>query len=173
MARNLVLVLLLALALGHAKADAQTYRALAWPELLPPGEAELLVKQKTFLLQRAAPHGSLDESAATMADIQPGTFNTVKALNGTKVALKGFVVPLDFQSGKASTFLLVPYYGACIHAPPPPPNQTVLVRAPRAVALPALSAAVEARGVLEASTNASELGASAYLLRLDRINKIP
>ena len=52
----------------------------------------------------------------------------LKAVDGTVVRIPGFVVPLDDLAEEGAEFLLVPYYGACIHTPPPPPNQMVLVR---------------------------------------------
>jgi hypothetical protein len=51
----------------------------------------------------------------------------VDALDGREVRLPGFVVPLETDATEISEFLLVPYFGACIHVPPPPPNQTVYV----------------------------------------------
>ncbi|MEJ2608912.1 MAG: DUF3299 domain-containing protein [Candidatus Thiodiazotropha sp.] len=51
----------------------------------------------------------------------------VPALEGERVKLPGFVVPLEMDTKKMAQFLLVPYYGACIHVPPPPANQTVHV----------------------------------------------
>jgi hypothetical protein len=48
-------------------------------------------------------------------------------LDGREVKLPGFTVPLEGDSQETSSFLLVPYYGACIHVPPPPANQTVFV----------------------------------------------
>ncbi len=51
----------------------------------------------------------------------------VPALAGQRVRLPGFVVPLEMDEKKIGQFLLVPYYGACIHTPPPPANQTVHV----------------------------------------------
>lgn len=51
----------------------------------------------------------------------------VAALEGQQVRLPGFVVPLEMDAKKIDQFLLVPYYGACVHVPPPPANQTVHV----------------------------------------------
>ena len=51
----------------------------------------------------------------------------VPTLEGQRVKLPGFVVPLEMDARKIDQFLLVPYYGACIHVPPPPANQTVHV----------------------------------------------
>jgi hypothetical protein len=47
--------------------------------------------------------------------------------DGKTVKLPGFVVPLEMDAKTIQEFLLVPYYGACIHTPPPPANQTVHV----------------------------------------------
>jgi hypothetical protein len=52
----------------------------------------------------------------------------VSAFNGKQIRIAGFVVPLSFDQTETSEFLLVPYVGACIHVPPPPPNQIILVR---------------------------------------------
>jgi hypothetical protein len=51
----------------------------------------------------------------------------VESLDDHSVRLPGFVVPLEMDAETISEFLLVPYFGACIHVPPPPANQTVLV----------------------------------------------
>ncbi len=51
-----------------------------------------------------------------------------KALDGKPVRIPGYLLPLEFVDGKVTEFLLVPYVGACIHTPPPPPNQIVHVK---------------------------------------------
>jgi uncharacterized protein len=48
---------------------------------------------------------------------------TLKKLNGTQVRVPGFMVPLEDWEQQVTEFILVPYFGACIHVPPPPPNQ--------------------------------------------------
>lgn len=53
--------------------------------------------------------------------------DTLKKLDGQTVRIPGFVVPLDDFQEEGAEFLLVPYYGACVHTPPPPPNQIVMV----------------------------------------------
>ncbi len=49
-------------------------------------------------------------------------------LNGQNVRIAGYLLPLDTSDGKVTEFLLVPYIGACIHVPPPPPNQIIYVK---------------------------------------------
>jgi len=53
--------------------------------------------------------------------------DVLRALNGREVKIPGFMVPLEDFVEQVSEFLLVPYFGACIHTPPPPPNQIVHV----------------------------------------------
>ena len=51
------------------------------------------------------------------------------SLEGQDIALAGFMVPIEYQGSDVSKFLLVPESGQCIHVPPPPLNQTLLVDA--------------------------------------------
>lgn len=59
----------------------------------------------------------------------------VSSLNDTKVRLAGYLLPLEFSDDGTNEFLLVPYVGACIHVPPPPPNQIVFVTTDKPVKL--------------------------------------
>lgn len=52
----------------------------------------------------------------------------VDALDGKNIRIPGYLLPLEFSDKGGTEFLLVPYVGACIHTPPPPPNQIVFVR---------------------------------------------
>ncbi len=50
-----------------------------------------------------------------------------KKINNKEVKIPGYIIPLEYEGKDIKTFLLVPYIGACIHVPPPPPNQIVYV----------------------------------------------
>ena len=50
-------------------------------------------------------------------------------MEGQRVRMAGYMVPLDGAAYRTTEFLLVPYYGACIHVPPPPPHQIVHAKA--------------------------------------------
>ena len=56
------------------------------------------------------------------------TYLTNNELYGSPVRMPGYLLPLEFEGDKVTEFFLVPYVGACIHTPPPPPNQIVHVR---------------------------------------------
>ena len=59
----------------------------------------------------------------------PGEVKFNKNLEDKEVKIPGYVLPLDMYGRGINTFLLVPYIGACIHVPPPAPNQIVYVEA--------------------------------------------
>lgn len=94
----------------------------------------------------------------------------VKALDGKQVKLPGFVVPLEHEGEKVSEFLLVPYFGACIHVPPPPANQTVYVVTQKGGAVAKkLFDTVWVTGTMRAKWAGNELGDAGYTLRASEI----
>ena len=52
----------------------------------------------------------------------------VEELNGQRVRMPGYLLPLEVEGNRVTEFFLVPYVGACVHVPPPPPNQLVHVK---------------------------------------------
>ena len=128
-------------------------------------------------LQDATPtEGEMDLSmliaegsaADTMAQI--GTFNVVEDLDGLQIRLPGYVVPLDFSAeGNYDEFLLVPYFGACLHTPPPPPNQIVYVKADPRAEVKSIYEPVWVEGTLKTGKFESDTGDSAYELTLSKI----
>ena len=110
------------------------------------------------------------EGSPADAMVQIGTFNTVKELNETKIRIPGYTVPFEYGSNAMiSEFLLVPYYGACIHAPPPPPNQTIFVIAEDPIKLRDLAQAVWINGTIFTQTQESDLADAAYTIRVDSV----
>ena len=67
-------------------------------------------------------------------------------LNGQYVRLPGYLLPLEFSGKRVSEFLLVPWVGACIHTPPPPPNQIVHVKPEKPVEMGGMFAPVWVTG---------------------------
>lgn len=155
-----------------AELAARGVRELGWEELLPEGEEERLAQlyqQQMAMLYGGAP--IVEGSAADQA-IQIGTFNTVPELNGVKVRIPGYTVPFDFSADAEITeFLLVPYFGACLHAPPPPPNQTLFIMTDEAIQIRDLAQAVWIEGTLYTQTQESEVADAAYTIQMERIEK--
>lgn len=148
---------------------ARGVRELGWEELLPPGEEERLTQlyQQQMMLLYTQP---VEEGSAADIAVQIGTFNTVPELNEAKIRLPGYTVPFEFGAdAKITEFLLVPYYGACLHAPPPPPNQTIFVITDEPISLRDLAQAVWVEGTMYTQTQESELADAAYTIKMDRI----
>lgn len=93
------------------------------------------------------------------------------ALADKKVAIPGFVVPLDDDDQGLAEFLLVPSPKACIHVPPPPPNQMVMVRMKSGKAPKRDGGPVWVKGTLRIETNTSGFGKVSYLLLGDEAEK--
>lgn len=92
------------------------------------------------------------------------------ALDGKRIRLAGLVVPLEMGKRRVTEFLLVPYHGACIHVPPPPTNQTVLVKTgAEGFEVRELFDAVWVTGTLKIEQSESEVAISGYTLVADEV----
>jgi len=73
----------------------------------------------------------------------------------------GYVVPFDFSAdAEHKEFLLVPYFGACLHTPPPPPNQIIFIKADPAAKILDIEDPVWIEGTLSTGEFKSDLGDS-------------
>lgn len=94
----------------------------------------------------------------------------VESLHSRRVKLPGFVIPLEGDGRRVSEFLLVPYFGACIHVPPPPSNQIVYVKAGReGAAVRNMYDTVWVTGTLNTERRNNPLGDAGYTLEAERI----
>jgi hypothetical protein len=151
-----IVALLLSLAVNAHAAD--TVRQLTWETLLPAAERD------NFNPAPPPPvHDYLGEGS--MAALQTGSYEINPELNGLRVKVPGFVVPLERgKDGLIDEFFLVPYFGACIHVPPPPPNQIVYVKMRTGAGLRSIEDAQWVTGRLHAAIKKSDLGTAAYTL---------
>ena len=161
----------LAAAGAAANAAAERgYREIGWEELMPEGEEERLAQLYQQQMAMLYSGGPIAEGSAGDSMIQIGTFNTVKELNETKIRIPGYTVPFEYGANAEITeFLLVPYYGACLHAPPPPPNQTVFAMTDEPIKLRDLAQAVWIEGTMYTQTQESELADAAYTIRVEKV----
>ncbi len=95
------------------------------------------------------------------------------ALNGERIRIPGFVIPLEKSGNKVREFLLVPYFGACIHTPPPPPNQIIHVRTSKPVANMRTMDAMWVSGVMQIGNVNTEMGQAGYQLKAEWIAPYP
>ncbi|MEO1610108.1 MAG: DUF3299 domain-containing protein [Pseudomonadota bacterium] len=111
---------------------------IAWARGLKPEDLELIQNQqgiedgKTYEEQFKKAGIDVDDLLAKYqawqrkVEIRQNKVNT--SLDGKEIRMPGYLLPLEFSEDGDTDFLLVPYIGACIHVPPPPPNQIVFVR---------------------------------------------
>lgn len=99
-------------------ASANTAREIAWDDLIPPGVP----------YSQIIGEGEMDERNDIWLPIFDSNATKLNpALDGAYIKMPGFIIPLDLTAAGVNSFVLVPYTGACIHTPPPPPNQLVFV----------------------------------------------
>ncbi len=91
------------------------------------------------------------------------------SLNDQDVRLAGFVVPLAAPKGKMHAFLLVPFFGACIHVPPPPANQLVHVRSDKPIIGLRTMTPVYVSGRLRTQATQSPQGDAGYSLDMAEV----
>jgi len=84
-----------------------------------------------------------------------------------RVSIAGFVVPLDGEREKTREFLLVPYFGACIHAPAPPANQVIHVKV-KAGNTVTLSPASLISGTIRTVRTGTKMAVTGYEMTIDK-----
>jgi hypothetical protein len=99
-----------------------------------------------------------------MAAQQVLDFSVNKTLDGNTVKIRVHRAARRRQRRHGVGILLVPYFGACIHVPPPPPNQIVYVRMDKGMALDSIYEAYWITGKLKVTNKTTRLGAAAYQL---------
>lgn len=152
-----LLALLTTATFARAETAGGQARQITWDDLLPEGWIPPSVAVDHFF--DAAP-----QQTTPMADAP-----VVIELDGQRIRLPGYLVPLTLEGEKLKDFLMVPYFGACIHVPPPPPNQVVFVSLPEAVALEDPYGPHWVTGVLHTATSSTELAEAAYTLSGERV----
>lgn len=151
---------------------------VTWEDLMPPGaEAELIRQMTEFydaLDKRYGEGFTIEEGAADDTMPQFGTFDVAHELDDQLVRIPGYVVPLDgTEQGRYTEFLFVPYMGACIHSPPPPPNQIILVRAPEGQRITDIWIPYYVEGTLSTGEFLNDTGNAAYALQLTKLEPYP
>ena len=142
-----------------AGAEASKPGTISWEELVPDAARAAY---------RAGPPPAVHDylsGESGLAAQQPQDFSVNAALDGRSIRLPGFIVPLELDAeGRVTEFFLVPYYGACIHVPPPAPNQMLFVSYPKGLTLASMYAAYWVSGRISTHTRQSKLGSAAYAL---------
>jgi hypothetical protein len=159
---------------------------LKWGQLMPPAEA-VKPKAKTFFsgASPAPAEGAGDGPAPpplpeggfmSIKRRQPGGDQpprVVAELNGKRVRIGGYVVPLDFEATSIKEFLLVPFVGACIHVPPPPANQIVYVKSGKGFEVAGQFEPVWVTGTMKTETAFTGLADAGYSIDAESVEPRP
>lgn len=142
-------------------AYAEPLRTLKWEDMVPADAPPLPPPTALHDLNQLA--DLLAEETGPAAEQQYPNAPVVPELHGLTVKLPGYIVPLTIDDNSRITeFLLVPYFGACIHVPPPPSNQIVYVQSEGGVALGDMWQPYWIEGLLSVESFSSDMGDTGY-----------
>ncbi|WP_213955585.1 MULTISPECIES: DUF3299 domain-containing protein [unclassified Variovorax] len=145
-------------------------RLIAWEELVPKDWDPM----KAF---KGIDFSKLDDNDPRanemLMKLQKASDNapTNPAMDGVMVRIPGYLVPLEEKNGQVSEFLLVPYFGACIHTPPPPANQIIHVQTASADKGLRAMDTIWVTGKMQTLRNDSMMGTSGYHVAADSVTR--
>jgi hypothetical protein len=148
-----------------------------WTDLLPEDDLDALLNPPSYLDEIV--DGSAEDilSNTLKSEVtdsgddryQQALISTnVKAMvNNAQIKIPAFIVPLEFDDDQNVTqFFMVPFFGACLHLPPPPPNQTIFVHYPQGLKLESLYDAYWIYGIIKTSLVENEMATAAYSMEM-------
>jgi hypothetical protein len=181
MNRTVACLLLAAIGLGvlavtapeaqDSKATSANVQEVNWKDLVPPGFDPNRLLKKYY--QDVAMLKDNDPRAVRLAEELQKAWESapvVEALDNKIVRLSGFLVTLEGDGKAVSEFLLVPFFGACIHVPPPPSNQIVLVRtAANPFKVKQMFQTVSVTGRLRAEAVRNDVASASYVIEATHV----
>lgn len=138
-----------------ASAAAHRSDEINWLDLMPDAERRAL---------EAGEWADVDiDHNSVGANEQLGSSQAVPSMDARTVRIPGYVVPLEMDDQqRMRSFFLVPYYGACIHVPPPPPNQMIYAELEVPIEVPSMWDAYWLTGRLKIDRFDGEIASSSY-----------
>lgn len=153
-----------------------TFETIEWEALIPSDVLEALLTPPDYINDIA--EGSLEDNFEKQIE---GAFNqsddpyqqaltstkVIPEMDGKRVRIPGFIVPIETNEDKLVTeFFIVPYFGACLHMPPPPPNQIIYASYPQGVEQPTLYEPFWLSGELKTELVTNDIAQAAYEMRV-------
>ncbi len=158
--------------------QAANYEEIDWVALMPEDDLSALLNRPEFLndIADGSAADSVDDFASKQLEDEQAqryqqalvSTRVIEAFDGKAIRITGFIGPLEQNDEqKATAFFVVPYFGACLHMPPPPPNQILYVEYKEGIAVENLYDPYWFEGTVKIDNHESALGTSAYSLVLD------
>ena len=158
------------------KPTPTSFKTLDWDSLMPEEDLNALLNPPNYLDQiedgafedQISDQLQIDFDSALNDRYQQALVSTkiIEQLDGQLVRIPGFVVPVEFDEQSITEFFLVPYFGACIHSPPPPPNQIIYVHAPNGLQLNTLYDPFWISGTINTTLVENYMATAAYSLKM-------
>ena len=151
----------------HSAAAKSSYKETTWDDLMPKNWDPMSDFKKIDLSKLKDSDPRAQEAllhlreAWNNAPVEP-------SMNGAHIRIPGFIVPLEVAHHQISEFLLVPYFGGCIHVPPPPANQIIHVfpSKPLKQGMQSMDA-VWISGTLETLPSNTDMGSASYRMKAE------
>ena len=176
MLRMLSVALYLALVASFSLA-ANDVKTIEWTDLMPEEDLKMLQEMPEVQHDYSQPspfddNYQGDDPAAQQWQQILKSAKVRKEFNNTKVRIPGFIVPLEFDAEQnVTSFFLVPYFGACIHVPPPPPNQIIYMHGAKNLKADMIYSPFWISGTLKTETMTHDLGQAAYSMAVDSVEE--
>ena len=153
-----------------------SFKQIEWNDLIPEEDLDVLMNPPSYI-DDLEENATDDEIADMLNDAVNSadndryqqalvSTNIIQQLNAQTIRIPGFVVPVEFDEESITEFFLVPYFGACIHSPPPPPNQIIYVHAPQGLKLDTLYDPFWISGTLSTKLIENYMATAAYSLKM-------
>ncbi len=159
-----------------AQANPQT---IDWLDLLPEEDLEAILNMPEIVHDEADYADDIDAVGTFAQNLRQRdpklpevmySTRVVAEMDGINARLAGFPVPLETnERGHYTSFFLVPYAGACIHVPPPPPNQIVLVDYPKGLPIEDIYTPYWVTGNLHVDQTSNELADASYRIEAQSV----
>ena len=158
------------------KTSSPTFKTIEWNDLISEEDLNVLMNPPGYIDDLEDTAFDDDISAQLTINVDSAandryqqalvSTNIIEKMNGQSIRIPGFVVPVEFDEESITEFFLVPYFGACIHSPPPPPNQIMYVHAPKGLKLDTLYDPFWISGKLSTSLVENYMATAAYSLKM-------
>ena len=157
--------------------NSKSFKTVEWLDLMPKKNLDALLNPPDYVSQLE--EGAFEDEILTELRNLPKEISdpyqqalvsteVIKEMDGQRIRIPGFVVPLEFgENKKVTQFFLVPYFGACIHVPPPPPNQIIFVTSKKGLAIKELYDPLWISGVISTSRIENDVALAAYKMEME------
>lgn len=161
-----------------ASNKSSQYQTIEWTALIPQDDLDALLNPPEYLddIVDGSQQDSVDAFTNKQLDDEQAqrfrqalvSTQVITTLKDKRIRIPGFIVPLESdEQQRVTEFFIVPYFGACLHMPPPPPNQIIYASHTPGIELDNLYDPFWFEGTLKISTQVNAVGTSAYKLELD------